>query len=613
MAEDLGVVTGVLGLLPLCRDGFVMIKEIFESNGSLDLVVGRIELQCDRYDEWREIWLGSTGEKDIRFEQYAKDDPESAEKVLRQLALLSHALFDVQALEEQYGIKLGDRSYRVSRSFDTYYGNSRQLIEAPKHAQEAKDLSHFKLKISGGQELTPEIQATFIDRCRINMFFIRKSKFVFKKGEVQASKLIDLLKEYTETLRSYGPQFELTKMIKSGFDHLKNLEKDALERLAEAAAFEANQSPLGNTPKGRYNELAIAASFGTVVRFERQHTIYKFTMNDFRIEHSYQLSSSELSTMALLFDYPVKKENRVVLIEWVENLDRENERETGTKALMLAAPKPPQLLLPTCYGMVDDPDNGRLGLVLAPPEHIRSHLPQILTAGAISRKRMPISLKELLEKRHPSYVERLELGVRFQLAKKFIDAIRMMHCVGWVHKNISSENIIFFAARHMSTHGVMGPDPNSPQQIGFDEPLFVGIGDPRLDDTLGEPHTYYLTRGDEIPTPDLDYYHHPDRRADPLMRYSRSHDIYSIGVVLLEIGIWRPLEEVAYVQSEDFLDTQKQFQKLALKLDGITGSIYGNVVRRCLAINTRERTEAQIKDLSRFCAEISASLDRCIA
>ncbi|RFU34982.1 hypothetical protein B7463_g1370, partial [Scytalidium lignicola] len=609
MADVLGVLPGVLGLLPLCHggafqscptilrreltiqaDGFVVIKDVFESNRSLDLAVGRIELQCDRYDEWREIWRGSNGEKDARFEAYAKSDPESAERVLRQLALLSHTLFDVRALEEQYGIRQDNRSYRDS-----------------------KDLSHFKGKIKSGQELTPEIQATFIDRCRINMFFIRKCKFVFKKSEAQWLKLVDFLKECTDTLRSYGPKFDLAKMLKGEFDHLKNLQKDALRRLAEAATYEANQPSLGKTAKGRYSDLATAASFGTVVRFERQHTVYKFTMNDFRIEHSYQLSSSDSSTMALLFDYPVKKENRVVLIEWVDNVDRENEREIGTKALMLAAPKPPQLLLPTCYGMVDDPDNERLGLVLAPPEHIRSHLPQILSAGAISRKRMPISLKELLEKRHPSYIERLELGIRFQLAKKLIDAIHMMHCVGWVHKNIRSDNIVFFATRHTSSHGIMGPDPNHPQQLGFDEPLFVGIGDPRIDDTMEEPHTYYLTKDGEIPAPDLDYYHHPDKRADPLMRYSRSHDIYSIGVVLLEVGIWRPLEEVAYIQSDDFLDTQKQFQKLAMKLDGITGSIYGNVVRRCLAINTRERTEAQIRDLSRFCSEISASLDRCIA
>lgn len=308
--------------------------------------------------------------------------------------------------------------------------------------QEPKDLSHFKGKIKSGQELTPEIQASFIDRCKVNMSFIRRCKFVFKKGEAQWLKLIDLLKEYNENLRSYGPKFDIAKMIKGEFDYLKNLHKDALLRLLEASNYEAAHSTPGNSDKGRYGELALAASFGAVVRFERQHTVYKFAVDDFRIEHSYQLSSSDSSTMALLFDYPVKKENRVVLIEWATNVDGENERDVGVKALMLAAPKPRQLLLPTCYGIVDDPNNERIGLVLAPPEHIRSHLPQILTAGAISKKRMPVSLKELLEKRHPLYIERLDLGIRFQLARKLVDAVHMMHSVGWVHKYFLTQILI---------------------------------------------------------------------------------------------------------------------------------------------------------------------------
>lgn len=114
----------------------------------------------------------------------------------------------------------------------------------------------------------------------------------------------------------------------------------------------------------------------------------------------------------------------------------------------------------------------------------------------------------------------------------------------------------------------MGPEPNIPQHIGFDEPLFAGFRDARIDDVSRDPRNFYTTLNDNQEAPQLDYYHHPDKRLDPMIRYSRSHDIYSIGVILLEVGIWRPLEEVAYTQGDDYLDTQRQFQKLALKLDG---------------------------------------------
>jgi hypothetical protein len=45
----------------------------------------------------------------------------------------------------------------------------------------------------------------------------------------------------------------------------------------------------------------------------------------------------------------------------------------------------------------------------------------------------------------------------------------------------------------------------------------------------------------------------------------------------------------------------------------MAGSIYGNVVRRCLAINTRERNETETRELSTFMSEIAASLDKCYA
>lgn len=268
----------------------------------------------------------------------------------------------------------------------------------------------------------------------MNLSFIKKCKFVFRKKDTAWKELTDLLKEYNENLRSYGPKFDLEKMIKGEFEFLRKLQQSELRRRAEASAYEAKRSPPESTEAKRYHDISLAANFSTVVKYERQHGVYKFSMSDFRLDPAYMLSSSDSSTMALLFDYPVRKEHRVVLIEWVDILDRDYERDTRIKTLMLAAPKPGQLLLPTCYGMVEDPRTRMFGLVLAPPAHIRSNLPPILPSGAISKKRMPFSLMELLEKRHPSCQTVLDLGIRFRLAKKLVDAVQMMHCVGWVHK-----------------------------------------------------------------------------------------------------------------------------------------------------------------------------------
>lgn len=244
---------------------------------------------------------------------------------------------------------------------------------------------------------------------------------------------VDHLREYVEALSAYGPEEDLENLARAEFELLRKLDRDELLRRAEACTYEAKHAPVDSEDRLRYHKLALAAQFTEVVKYERQQKVNVFTMRDFRLDPAYVISSTGSSTMALLFDYPVRKEHRVVLIEWADE-KRDQARLMRIKTMMLATPKPAQLLLPTCYGMVEDPLTRKFGLVLAPPAHIRSNLPAILPSGAISQKRMPASLRELLEGRHPSCVHMLDLGTRFKIAKKLVDAVHMMHCVGWVHK-----------------------------------------------------------------------------------------------------------------------------------------------------------------------------------
>jgi serine/threonine protein kinase len=408
------------------------------------------------------------------------------------------------------------------------------------------------------------------------MSFMKRCRFVLRKKDAAWNSLIDLLKEYNENLSTYGPKLDLEKMIKREFEIVRQLHLNELKRLAEAAAFEAKHSPKGNEHVGRYHDLSLAAQFSAVVKYERPHAAIKFGLRDFRLDSAYIISSTPSSTMALLFDYPVKKEHRVVLIEWINNNDHDKERDSRIKTLMLATPKPGKLLLPTCYGMVEDPFTRRFGLVLAPPTHIRSNLPQILPAGAISQKRMPVSLKELLDRKHPSCPHMLDLGIRFALAKRLVDAVHMMHCVGWVHKNIRANSILFFPAKNKPSSGPPGPASGFPQPLGYDEPLFVGFGNARVDDIVNDPGIMYGVNDRRVVTTttkrpydmNLDYYQHPDKRRNPIIRYSRAHDVYSLGVLLLEVGLWKSLDSILEVGDDEFERTKKDFQGLTMKLNG---------------------------------------------
>jgi hypothetical protein len=111
----------------------------------------------------------------------------------------------------------------------------------------------------------------------------------------------------------------------------------------------------------------------------------------------------------------------------------------------------------------------------------------------------------------------------------------------------------------------------------------VGLFNPVIDDILEETKEYgsglseearYRPMGprhmqNKYPNDaSLDYYQHPDKRWNSMIRYSRAHDIYSLGCVLLEIGLWEPLDLRVEIEDDDFERVKRGFQALTMKLDG---------------------------------------------
>lgn len=608
MAEFSCIVPTVLDLLPLCRDAFNLIKQIFDRPGTLELPAARLEFIIEQYDSWREIWRDEEGRPDLGFEAFATSFPLAGRKVLDQAALIALVLCDTHGLEFKYGIKAS------------------QVMK-----REAEDLYIFRLE--DGIQLTPETQGNFLERCAANLSYIKRCKFMLRKKGSPWIGLIDLLRGYIEIISSIGPKSDIDRLLRGELDIVRKMQLPQLHRLSEAADYEMRHSYPESDSVRRYHEISLAAKFRAAVKFEALKNTYKFTLCDFLLDPSYAISSP-CSTMALLFDYPVRKEHRIVLIEWADDLGTDQEYYARAKAHMLESPKPDVLLLPGCYGIVEDPIRRRFGLVLATPSHIRYNQAQIRPADAISPSCMPFSLRELLERRHSFCVYILDLGTRISLAKKLIAAVHAMHCVGWVHENLRSSCILFFPSQNQTGH---------PHPIDYDCPVLLGLCGPHdeySDAYRPNSHDLYsdgsasesdvwidshierrdiqrrdLQRREVRPSPKSNsnnYYAHPDKRWNPAVRYSRAHDIYSLGCLLLEIGLWEPLEQVTDVLDRDYDRVKRALQEATLRLDGMTGSIYANVVRRCLAINTGQRTENETRFLWKFCADIVSTLDVCV-
>ncbi|KAF4943878.1 hypothetical protein FGADI_13094 [Fusarium gaditjirri] len=176
---------------------------------------------------------------------------------------------------------------------------------------------------------------------------------------------------------------------------------------------------------------------------------------------------------------------------------------------------------------------------------------------------------------HPltARVKYVPLNNRIRLTGIICDAILNLHSIGWYHKNIKGENIILFNSlgAGVGDHSVDGWDFERPFLIGFDCSRPV---DAETRDTID------FETANNI-------YRHPDRWGRT-MPYQKHHDIYSLGILMLEIGGWLRIASLdikkrsfSHVSDPEALRTL--YLKVASsKLSHTAGACYAEAVKTCL-------------------------------
>jgi hypothetical protein len=219
-----------------------------------------------------------------------------------------------------------------------------------------------------------------------------------------------------------------------------------------------------------------------------------------------------------------------------------------------------------CIGHVEDPSHAfRIGLVYQLPS-----------------RSAPTSLLSMIEQ----YKARKEppLGDKFKLAHVLATTLMQLHASDWLHKAIRGDNVLFFAA------GIV-----QPYLAGFEYARDVRM------QSIGYRPTGKNTK---------DYYYHPD----VVNGYTKILDLYSLGVVLLEIAFWRPLGPKIPKQSATSLEAIRAvcIDAAGDRLDAVVGTIYADVVRACLTCSLANLSS----DGDFACAmntEIVMQLERCKA
>lgn len=121
------------------------------------------------------------------------------------------------------------------------------------------------------------------------------------------------------------------------------------------------------------------------------------------------------------------------------------------------------------------------------------------------------------------------LTERFELAKQVARSVNYVHTLDFVHKNVRPENFVGFGGNELETS--FNGNCN-----GLGSFFLLGFGQVRKADG----NTFL--QADEAWEKNI--YRHPDRQGlYPDEIYCMQHDIYSLGVCLLEIGLWQSFVE----------------------------------------------------------------------
>lgn len=220
---------------------------------------------------------------------------------------------------------------------------------------------------------------------------------------------------------------------------------------------------------------------------------------------------------------------------------------------------PKGLRILTCIGYFDQAPQQRFGFAYEfPPKTVRH---------------MPFKLHELLLR--PGTIP--ALGTRFAMAHSLARTVNLLHSSGWLHKSIRPGNILIFQAQDNNNT----PQFETPYLAGFNFSRPDGYGEETLHERSATLSTNQLYRHPEVQGP------HPRRSV-------AADDAYSLGLVLLEIALWRPLATIEGRRpgdTENPLDMDKIKDVISTSLPKTMGMIYKNALERCLNMHTTESQE----------------------
>jgi hypothetical protein len=261
-----------------------------------------------------------------------------------------------------------------------------------------------------------------------------------------------------------------------------------------------------------------------------------------------------------------------------------------------------------CLGYCHDEKQKRLGFVFTIP-----------ASAGDSRSYMTLHSWITRNVKRPAL-----LGDRFRLAQTLCKAMFGFHRTRWFHKSFSSHNVLFFpdtdvAATEDDSKSSPPVSPPSASDYSLIAPYIVGFNNSRPD----RP-----TEFSEPARPSLDMlrYRHWEYKNSPMQKYKRGYDYYSLGMVLLEIGLWFPLSDLMRKHAEWCQLDAKTFaerirRQYCPQLGSFVGTVYQDVVADLLdgglydesLEGLEDKADLEVMRTVEFQTSILERLGRCSA
>ncbi|KAI9706425.1 MAG: hypothetical protein M1836_003430 [Candelina mexicana] len=248
----------------------------------------------------------------------------------------------------------------------------------------------------------------------------------------------------------------------------------------------------------------------------------------------------------------------------------------------------PEFGMLNLMGYFEDPKHPRYGLVYELPLPVRQSFSDFVDLQSA----MPLSLLSLFQSPSPNLEDRLHLGYKLALA------FFKLHAKGLVHRDVNSNNVMFFPVPRPSFRQGASCEIRNPYLSSFD--LFS---------------EYDIEASSDTRSPNI--YRHPlddwGAKNSPSKDYNPAFDIYALGLILLEIGLWMPLSSFWKMKYKPETFKNRIQELYAPKLGPKCGSIYMRAAQNCLSAADRGpfRTGATHTLQSRFYTEVIKRLERC--